>query len=230
MLADSISTVKGGVSMNAFNRVVFILFILLVVAALIVAAVVPFTVLERLIYTLQEAQNVLEARWPWSYLVFLAAVILLVLLGLILLWLEVRPRTKKTVTVRTVGGTQAEVSTASVQQSLQQRISQLNDVYKVKPTVAGKGGGVDVLLELETPPDIDIPSKVDEVSQVARDLIESKMGLRVSKIKVQLKHGPYGKTPSVAPVVTPVVTPEVVVPVEPAPEVKPAETETFGQQ
>lgn len=219
--------------MNAFNRVVFILFILLLIAALIVAAVVPFTVLERFIYTLQEAQNLLQARWPWSYLVFLAAVILLILLGLILLWFEVRPRAKKTVMVRTVGGTQAEVSTASVQQSLQQRIGQLTDVYKVKPSVMGKGGGVDVLLELETPPEIDIPSKVDEVSQVARDLIESKMGLRVSKIKVQLKHGPYGKTPSVAPVspvVTPVVTPEVVMPAEPAPEVKPAETETFDQQ
>ncbi len=221
--------------MNAFNRVVFILFILLLIAALIIAAVVPFTVLERFIYTLQEVQNVLEARWPWSYLVFLAAVILLVLLGLILLWLEIRPRAKKTVMVRTVGGTQAELSTASVQQSLQQRISQLNDVYKVRPTVTGKGGGVDVLLELETPPEIDIPSKVDEVTQVARDLIESKMGLRLSKVKVQLKHGAYAKTPPaaapvVAPVVTPVVTPEVVLPEEPAPEVKPADTETFGQQ
>lgn len=218
--------------MNAFNRVVSVLLILLLVAALIVAAVVPFTVLERLIYTLQQAQNVLQARWPWSYLVFLAAAIVLILLVLILLWFEVRPRAQKTVRVRTVGGTQAEVSTASVQQALQQRVGQVNDVFRVRPTVTGKGGGVDVLLELETPAEIDIPSKVDEVSQVARDLIESKMGLRVSKVRVLLKHGPYSKAQAAAPVAPaaiPTVTPEVVVPEAPAPEVKPGETEPEGK-
>jgi len=221
--------------MNAFNRVVFILFILLLIAALLFAVIKPFTVLDNLIYTLQQGRSILEAGWPWNYLVFLALAILVILVSLILLWMEVRPRAQKTVMVRTVGGTQAEVSTASVQQSLQQRIGQLNDVHKVRPTVTGKGGGVDVLLELETPAEIDIPSKVDEVSQVARDLIESKMGLRVSKIKVQLKHGPYAKVPPAAapvvtPVVTPVITPEVVLPAEPAPEPGPAGTESFGQQ
>jgi hypothetical protein len=218
--------------MNVFNRVVSILLILLLVAALIATAVVPFTVLERLVYTLQQAQNVLQARWPWSYLVFLAVDIVLVLLALALLWFQVRPRAKKTLRVRTVSGTQAEVSTASVQQALQQRVSQLADVYKVRPTVTGKGGGVDVLLELETPAEIDIPAKVDEVSQAARDVVETRMGLKVSKIKVMLKHGPYGKAPpaaSVAPAAIPTVTPEVVVPEVPAPEVKPGETEPYSK-
>lgn len=218
--------------MNAFNRVVFVLFILLLIALLIVTAVVPFTVLERVIYTLQQAQNVLQARWPWSYLVFLAADIVLVLLAIVLLWFEVRPRAKKTLMVRTVSGTQAEVSTASVQQALQQRISQLGDVFKVRPTVTGKGGGVDVVLELETPAEIDIPAKVDEVSQAARDVVETRMGLRVSKVKVMLKHGPYGKAPpaaSVAPAAIPTVTPETIVPQAPAPEVKPGEAEPYGK-
>jgi hypothetical protein len=187
-------------------------------------------VLERLVYTLQQAQDVLQARWPWSYLVFLAADIVLVLLALVLLWLEVRPAAKKSLTVRTVSGTQAEVSTASVQQALQQRVGQISDVYKVRPTVTGRGGGVDVHLEMETPPEIDIPSKVDEISQVARDLVESKMGLRVSRVKVLLKHGPYSKAaPAVVPVTTPSVTPQVVVPEAPAPEVKPEETGPTGQ-
>jgi len=218
--------------MNAFNRVVFVLSILLLIALLIVTAVVPFTVLERLIYTLQQADSVLQARWPWSYLVFLAVVIVLVLLAIFLLWLEVRPRAKKTLMVRTISGTQAEVSTASVQQALQQRISQLPDVFKVRPTVSGKGGGVDVLLELETPAEIDIPAKVDEVSQAARDVVETRMGLSVSKVKVMLKHGPYGKSPpvaSVAPAPAPAVTPEPVVTEPPAPEVKPAETEPYSK-
>jgi hypothetical protein len=148
------------------------------------------------------------------------------------LWLEVRPQAKKTLTVRTVGGTHAEVSTASVQQALQQRVGQLGDVFKVRPTVTGRRGGVDVLLELETPADIDIPAKVDEVSQVARDLVESKMGLRVSRVKVVLKHGPYSKAPpaaSVAPAAYPTVTPAATVPEAPTPEIKPGETEPEGK-
>jgi hypothetical protein len=213
--------------MNTFNRIMSVLLILLLIAVLIISAVVPFTVLERLIYTLQQAQDVLQVRWPWSYLVFLAVDIVLVLLALVLLWLEVRPQAKKTLTVRTVSGTQAEVSTASVQQALQQRVSQVGDVFKVRPTVTGKGGGVDVLLELETPPEIDIPAKVDEVSQVARDLVETRMGLRVSRVKVLLKHGPYSKAPpaaSAAPAM-PIEAPTAAVPEAPAPEIKPGETE-----
>ena len=215
--------------MNAFNRVVFVLFILLLIALLIVTAVVPFTVLERVVYTLQQAQDVLQARWPWSYLVFLAADIVLVLLAIVLLWFEVRPRAKKTLMVRTVSGTRAEVSTASVQQALQQRISQLPDVFKVRPVVSGKGAGVDVLLELETPAEIDIPAKVDEVSQAARDVVETRMGLSVSKIKVLLKHGSHAKAPSVAPAAIPTVAAETVVPEAPAPEVTPGETGPYGK-
>ncbi len=218
--------------MKVFNRIASVLLILLLVAVLIVSAVVPFTVLERLIYTLQRVQDILQARWPWSYLIFLAVDIVLVLLALVMLWLEVRPRAKKTLMVRTASGTQAEVSTASVQQALQQRVSQLGDVFKVRPTVTGKGGGVDVLLEVETPAGIDIPAKVDEVSQAARDVVESQMGLRVSKVKVLLKHGPHGKAPpaaSVAPVPVPTVTPQVAVPEAPAPEVQPGETAPYGK-
>jgi hypothetical protein len=218
--------------MKIFNRIVSVLLILLLVAVLIVSAVVPFTVLERLIYTLQQAQDVLQARWPWSYLVFLAVDIVLVLLALVLLWLEIRPKAKKTLMVRTVSGTQAEVSTASVQQALQQRIGQLANVYKVRPIVTGRGGGVDIILEMETPPEIDIPAKVDEVSQVARDLVESRMGLRVSRVKVLLKHGPYGKAPpavSVAPGAIPSVTAEVAVPEAAASDVVSGQTESEGK-
>ena len=189
--------------MNVFNRVVVIIATLLLIVGLIVTTVVPFTVLERLTYALQQAYSTLSARWPWSYVPFLVGAVVLILVLIIVLWLEVRPHAKKTLTVRTVTGTQAEVSAASVEQGLEHHISQVADVYKVKPIVRGKRGGVDVLLELETIPEIDIPAKVEEVSLSARELIEGRMGLHVSDLKVLMKQVAYAKAAKMAPSVTP---------------------------
>jgi len=190
---------------RVFNRTIVILETLLLVILLIVAAVVPNTLLDRAMYTLQQAQSSLQLGWPRSYIVFLLAVIVLVFLLLVLLWLELRPQSKRTITVRGRDGTEAEVSTSSVAQSLQRRISEVPDVSRVRATVRGVRTGVDVVLDLETTPEIDIPSKMDEVSQAARDLIESKMGLHVARIKVNVKQVRYGEaatiptTPSVQP-------------------------------
>ena len=191
--------------MRVFNRTVVILEILLLAVVLIVAAVVPNTVLERLLYTLQQAQLWLQLGWPRNYIVFLLVAIVLIFLLLVLLWLEVRPQARRTITVRGRDGTEAEVSTSSVAQSLQRRISEVPDVSRVRATVRGVRTGVDVVLDLETTPEIDIPSKMDEVSQAARDLVESKMGLHVARIRVNVKQVRYGEaatiptTPSVQP-------------------------------
>lgn len=218
--------------MNAFNRAVVLLLILLSIVLLIIAAVVPNTVLERSIYTLQQAQDALVNRWPMSYVFFLVVDILVILLLIALVWLEVRPQTKKTFTVRTVSGTQAEVSTASVAQNLQSRISEVSDVFKVRPTVRGRRGGVDVLLDIETASDIDIPSKVEEVSQAARDLIEQKMGLKVSKIKVHLKQVPHGraKVAPPAPPVQPAMPPEATFPEQSGTEHTTGAGDPYSQQ
>ncbi|MGC8787452.1 MAG: alkaline shock response membrane anchor protein AmaP [Anaerolineae bacterium] len=218
--------------MNAFNRAVVLLLILLLIVLLIIAAVVPSTVLERTIYTLQQAQDVLVTRWPMSYVFFLVVDLLLIFLLIGLLWLEIRPQTKKTFTVRTVSGTQAEISTASVAQNLQSRLSEISDVFKVRPVVRGKRGGVDVLLDIETATEIDIPSKVEEVSQAARDLIEQKMGLKVSKIKVHLKQVPHGRAkiaPSAPPAQPPAST-ETAFPEQPQTEHESSTGDPYSQR
>lgn len=198
--------------MNVFNRVVVILEILLLILLLIVAAVVPNTVLERLLYTGELAKTSLESRWPVSYLLFLAVAVVLILLLVLLLWLELRPKAKKGITVRNVSGAKAEIGTASVEQSLQYRISEIADVLKVRPTVQAKRGAVSIQLDLEMNPDIDVPAKTAEVSQAARDVVEGKMGLKVADIKVRIKQvgharakpasAPFEATSGAAPLLT----------------------------
>ena len=59
------------------------------------------------------------------------------------------------------------------------------------PQVRTRGSAVDVQLDLQTSPDVDIPMKTDEVIALTRDVIQAQMGLQVNKIKVNIEHAPY---------------------------------------
>jgi len=177
--------------MNIFNRAIVILEVVLLIVLLIVSAVVPNTVLNQFAYTIERAQSTLQIEWPRSYLIFLAVAIPLIFLLVLLLWLEIRPQSTNRVVVRGRDGTRTEVSTRSVAQTLQQHVDEVEDVFNVKASVRGTRGGVDVLLDLETTAEIDIPAKMDQVSRAARDLIEGRMGLRVANIRVHVKPASY---------------------------------------
>jgi uncharacterized alkaline shock family protein YloU len=88
-----------------------------------------------------------------------------------------------------------ELAVESIAQRLEYRVDQLADVVKVRPEVKPRGKSVDVVLHLETSPDIDVPAKTEEVYQVAREVVEERMGLKLGKIKVNVKHAPYPSKP-----------------------------------
>jgi len=216
--------------MNVFNRIVVILEILLLIVLLIITMVVPNTVLSSMLYTVEQAQGALQLDWPRSYIIFLAGAIPLILLLILLLWLEIRPRTSNKVVVRGRDGTRTEVSTSAVAQSLGHHVDEIDDVFNVKSTIRGKRGGVEILLSLETTPEIDIPAKMAEVSQAARDLIEGKMGLRVADIRVQVKPASYGsaKVPQPEPAIVPPSEPVDTASAEqPAPELTPEDGDPY---
>ena len=54
-----------------------------------------------------------------------------------------------------------------------------------------RGSAVDVRLEVEAAPDVDVPLKTDEVVEVARDLIEHEMGLRLGQLDVRIRCAPF---------------------------------------
>ena len=179
--------------MNVFNRAVVVLEILLLIVLLIVSAVFHTEILNSLLDILDLARSALETGQLVTYVFFLLADIVLVLLLVGLLWLELRPVPKKTVAVRNVSGTKADMSTTSVEQSLQYRIGEIAEVLKVKPIVRGSRGGVKLAIDLETTPGIDVPAKAAEVAQAAREVVEGKMGLKVAGIKVHIRQAAYGK-------------------------------------
>jgi len=181
--------------MNAFNRFVTIL-VLLALLALVVALGINTTV------TLQWMQDVLarfetlltqmaaSQRWLFLLARILLALLLIALL-VALLWREVRPRRARSVSMKTEAGSRATVSLDSIARRLAWHIDQLGDVIAVEPHVTPRGKAVDVVLDVETSPDTDVPMKTDEVVAVAEEVLTAQMGLQVGKVVVHISHSQY---------------------------------------
>lgn len=181
--------------MNLFNRIVVIGLWLAAIGIILVFAVVPQFTVDWL-----QVQLAYLARWlaanqvanPTSFLVGQAAVGIgaLLLFGT-LLFFEIVSGRKRGVRIRTPEGGSAELDTTSVGRRLQWHLDQLAEVITVIPAVKSRGSAVDIRLEIETGPDIDIPMKTNEVVDVTREVIERDMGLRLGKLDVQMRCAPF---------------------------------------
>ena len=188
--------------MNIFNRLVVIV---LLVVSMIVLPVVLVLVPARLdiVTTIgEEGLSRLADIGGQNQILFILggaslAVLTFIICGL-LLWLELRRPHGKVVRIQKVSGDEAKVTTDSIARRLEYNIDQLAEVISVKPKVMAKGKGVHVRLNVETSPEIDVPAKTEEISKVAREVIEERMGLKlVGKLEISIKHVPYPKDWSV---------------------------------
>ena len=93
--------------------------------------------------------------------------------------------------MKTVKGSSVELDTESIARRLTWHLDQLADVITVFPDVKSRGNAVDIQLEVETAPDIDVPMKTDEVVESTRDIVEEDMGLRLGKLDVRMRHLPF---------------------------------------
>jgi uncharacterized alkaline shock family protein YloU len=185
--------------MNTFNRVVMVLLLLATIVVLTIVLVVPRQVIEALQQWLWNLDANLAPVPPSILLVMGVGLALLVdVICVVLIWLEFRRPRPRAIRVQSVTGGQAELSVDSVARRLERSISGLEGVTSVKPNVWGRRGGVEVELDLETGPEVDVPTKTEEVCQVTREAIEDKMGLKLRKVKVHVKHTPYPTEPPIA--------------------------------
>lgn len=180
--------------MTTFNRIVAILLWLLLMALVGVTAVSPFQALAALHDWLAAAEASLvaaQAANPSNFLIGqIAAGVSAVLIFGILIGLEIWSGQRRGVRIRTVQGGSAELDTASIGRRLSWQLDQLAEVISVVPIVKSKGGSVDIRLEIEAAPDVDVPMKTDEVVEVTRDLIEQDMGLKLGRLDVHMRYAP----------------------------------------
>ena len=181
--------------MNIFNRVIAILSLLIVMVASAIFFIVPVPVLHAVNPFLQLLETNLSGIYP--ILQVAGGVVLTLLVWVIcaaILWLEVRRPRPKTIKVLKISGGEAELTIDSIANRLEYNIDQLADIIKVKPVISPGRKGVKVDLELETSPEIEVPMKTEEVQQLTKDIVETRMGLRLDSVRVLIRHAPYPQT------------------------------------
>ena len=183
--------------MNVFNRLVVIVLLFLIVILVAVVVLVPRESLRTVAVTFDWLQQGATNYLQNDRLLFAAGRIVIgglaVIAALVLLWLELRRPRKKTIRAQKLAGGEAHIATESIEQRLAYNIDQLPDVVHVYPRIIGRSRGVDVDMVLETTPEIDVPMKTEEVLQVTREVIVERMGLKLGKVDVKIKHAPYPK-------------------------------------
>jgi hypothetical protein len=181
--------------MDAFNRIVAIVLWIVLLATALILAVLPVASIHWLQAQLAALDTWLagwQAANPTYFIVGQATLGLsaLLLFGT-LLFFEIMTGRRRGVRIRTAEGGSAELDTSSIGRRLEWHLDQLAEVIAVVPAVKSRGGSVDIRLEIETAPDIDIPMKTDEVVEVTREVIERDMGLRLGKLDVRMRCAPF---------------------------------------
>lgn len=183
--------------MNILNRIIVILLLLGAVFLLITFMVVPVGLADwsaeffSLVAQLLEENGITFLAFTWTWIGLILTGMFLLIILILLLYLEVRRPLGRTVRILQVSSGEAQMSTDSVALRLEHNIDQLAEVISAKPTITSRGSGVEVALDVETSPEVDVPSKTEEICQVAREVLEDRMGLRLNKIRVNIKHAPY---------------------------------------
>lgn len=178
--------------MNFINRVI-------VVLELLFAAILSLALIVALLFYRQILANILSglstalvsgANAQLSLLICIALSAIGGLIAVLFLFLELQRPVIRRLKVQEVTGGEAEITSDAIVHRIELAVMQIPDVTRARPRIVAtkKGNIVDLFMEVETNPDVNVPQKTQEVLAAARSVMEEKMGLKVGKIQVRLDH------------------------------------------
>ena len=174
-------------ALNIFNRIVMVLFLLVVI---FISSIIMVDTFINVI----EFSTILDAISPTLDFLGrfgLAGILFLVLLiSILLLILELYVRRPQTVTVANLKTGKASISVASIAEQIRQDVIKVSEIHNVRVRVEPKGKGIVARLLVEISQDIDVPSKTQEVMQVVQNTVSSKLGLKLVDTKMTLLYVP----------------------------------------
>ena len=180
--------------MSIVNRIVascFWLFLLIGVTILAVAPLGTIEAVQAYLTSVADSLETLRAASPTNFMIGQASIgISAILVFGFLIWLTAIWGYRRGVKIRTVDGGSAELDPNSVSQRLEWQLEQVAEVYTVVPLIKARGRAVDIRLEIEVAPEVDIPMKTDEVVFMTREVIEDAIGLKLGKLDVHLRCAP----------------------------------------
>ena len=219
--------------MNALNRAVIVVLLLIAMVLCSVLLVGSRWVLPLAVQQLSVLTEFIEGRaWYELELVGVALVCVVDLVLLVFMWLELR-QPRKSIRVEKAGG-DALVTIASISDRLKHEVGQLPNVRHTKPRVSARRKGVVVELDVETATGVNVPKKADQIIETARRVLGEDMGLRlVRPPRVNLRAVSYSRerisrlgskgAPAIEPADEPPVEPEDWSLVEPVEQIEPVE-------
>ncbi len=183
--------------MNAVNRVVVVILLLVAMVLCTVLLVVPVWVFDAAARQSAALVDFLNSLQPFVRVALgILFALILDVIFILLIILEVRRPAEKSIRVEKTAGGEVLISVVSIADRLKYEIDQLPSVLRTKPGVSGKRGGVLVELDVETASGINVPEKSGQILEMARQVVEEKMGLKLARPpKVNLRVVPYPKTP-----------------------------------
>jgi hypothetical protein len=181
--------------MNVFNRIVMVLLIIAVIAGGIFMLLRPMDVLNLGASGIKMLQDqVYDSRF-FMFFAIGGGITLFILL--LLLWLEVKRVHFRIARVQTKGKSNTWLGIASIAQSLELRIDELAGVRTAKPRVTSFGKDVEVFVDLDASPAVNIVALTDQVTQTCLDVIETQLGLKVrGKVSIHVSQQPYPRPPA----------------------------------
>jgi len=189
--------------MTSFNRIVTTLLLLVLIPIVTIGLIVPREAVQLLGDWLDQVEDRLDSSV--SALELLIRVVLALLIDallVLLLYLQVRRPADYGVPVRRVKAGEAQIAVDSVVGQLEYNIDPLPGVLGVEPKIVRHRRGIEVALEIETVADVNMRANIEEISAVARRVIEEDMGLKLKgkpRLNLRTVAFPEPMTPAKTP-------------------------------
>lgn len=187
--------------MNAMNRALVVVLLLITMVACTIALVAPGWTLYQITWQSDAAMHSLNRLQPYVRVALgvLCALTLDVILVLLII-LEMRRPAAKAIRVEQTGGGEVQISVNSIADRLRYEVDQLPGILRTKAKVSSKRGGVVAELDVETAAGTTVPEQAEQIVETAQQVVEEKMGLKLARPpKVNLRAVPYPAAPKSRP-------------------------------
>jgi hypothetical protein len=185
--------------MNTFNRIVVIVLDLVLLAGAIIMLLITFgVVIAQQVLPGGTAETVV-GQWlasfatmpPSATLITTLGTALVIVLGLILLFYELRPAPQDTtIRIRDDGLGRVTVRRESVRDLILHTTAQLPDVLQVDPRIAIGQQGLTIACRTALTPDAHIPHVSADLQARIKQTVEQHLGMKVANVSVQAQLEP----------------------------------------
>ena len=184
--------------MHILNRILALVFLVLLVVVGLVLMLFPR---ELVVGTRILASGLESSFTPLAQAAFVVAGLALALLAIILLLLGLSPRRPASVRLLQVNSGEARLTTDAIAQRIKRELETLPDILWVQPRVVSRGTSIDLRLGIEADSDADVGPVAERACQLAREIAETRMGVRVRKVQAAVTQGsaPQGQARPAVP-------------------------------